>query len=385
MARTKKVKRESSFVTLRTKPLSKGRESYYLDIYKDGRRHYEFLNLYIVPATTKAAKIQNANTEQAALAIRNQRELEIIQGKGGINAESKGGKILLIDWMQQFMEQKRQNGLSNTTVITIEKTIAHLKEYKGEKVKLADVDEDFCKGFISYLSTAKSLRSKTHPKTLAKKSAHLYYFYLTTALSEAVRKKYIITNPANNLSREEKKAVKPEKSTREYLDIDEVKSLIDTDCTNNEIKRAFLFGCFTGLRLSDIRGLEWGNISKRDGSLFLSIKMQKTREPLIMKLNKQAIKWMPEKQKDSEVFALPGNNVTVNRILKIWAKNAGIKKDICFHMSRHTFATMELTLGADLYVVSKLLGHTNVGTTQIYADIINKRRDEAVELIDNAF
>ena len=147
----------------------------------------------------------------------------------------------------------------------------------------------------------------------------------------------------------------------------------------------FLFGCFTGLRLSDIRGLEWGNISKRDGSLFLSIKMQKTREPLIMKLNKQAIKWMPEKQKDSGVFALPGNNVTVNRILKIWAKNAGIKKDICFHMSRHTFATMELTLGADLYVVSKLLGHTNVGTTQIYADIINKRRDEAVELIDNAF
>ena len=215
--------------------------------------------------------------------------------------ESKGGKILLLDWMRQFMEQKRQNGLSNTTVITIEKTIAHLIEYKGEKMRLADVDEDFCKGFISYLSTAKSLRSKTNPKTLAKKSAHLYYFYLTTALSEAVRKKYIIANPANNLSREEKKAVRPEKG------------------------------------------------------------------------------------KDSEVFALPGNNVTVNRILKIWAKNAGIKKDVCFHMSRHTFATMELTLGADLYVVSKLLGHTNVGTTQIYADIINKRRDEAVELIDNAF
>lgn len=95
---------------------------------------------------------------------------------------------------------------------------------------------------------------------------------------------------------------------------------------------------------------------------------------------------MPKRNGNISVFSLPNNGVTINRVLKEWAKAAGISKNVHFHMSRHTFATMELTLGADLYVVSKLLCfHTNVGTTQIYADIINKRRDEAVELIDNAF
>ena len=157
-----------------------------------------------------------------------------------------------------------------------------------------------------------------------------------------------------------------------------------TDCRQPETKRAFLFACFTGLRISDIRNLQWANISKRNGGRFLSITMQKTREPLTMKLNKQAISLLPKEGKGF-IFDLPIYDSMINDQLKSWAKRAGIEKNVCFHVSRHTFATMELTLGADLYVVSKLLGHTNVGVTQIYADIINKRRDEAVELIDNAF
>lgn len=246
------------------------------------------------------------------------------------------------------------------------------------------VDEEYCKGFIKYLSTATSVRHKEDKKPLTGKTAHLYYSILVTALNEAVRTKLIAINPAANLSREDKKPIKPEKSQRAYLDISEVKQLIETECSHPNIKSAFLFACFTGLRLSDIVGLTWDNVINHDGQLFLSIKMQKTRELLTMKLNKQAQKWMPQ-QIGKEVFELPNNGVTINRVLKKWAEQAGIKKDVCFHVSRHTFATMELTLGADLYVVSKLLGHTNVGTTQIYADIVNKRREEAVELIDNAF
>ena len=62
-----------------------------------------------------------------------------------------------------------------------------------------------------------------------------------------------------------------------------------------------------------------------------------------------------------------------------------LAQPITFHCSRHTFATMMLTLGADIYTVSKLLGHTKVETTQIYAKIINKKKDDAVSLIDAAF
>lgn len=384
MARPKKAKRESSFVTLRTKKGAKGRQSYYLDIYKDGKRSYEFLKLYLVPETSRATKIQNENTEKAAIAIRNQRELEIIQGKGGIAQETTGGKMLLLDWLKAYQQQKADTGQSVGRALSVGKLIGHIETYKGNNTKLADVDEDWCKGFIAYLATAKSAKHTKNEKPLARSTANLYFSILIAALNEAVRKKLIPTNPTKNLSREERKPIKADKSNRPYLTIDEVKALMATDCRNPEIKRAFLFACFTGLRISDIRNLQWANISKRNGGSFLSITMQKTREPLTMKLNKQAVALLPKGGKGL-IFELPVWDAVVNDNLKAWAKAAGIEKDICFHVSRHTFATMELTLGADLYVVSKLLGHSNVGTTQIYADIINKRRDEAVELIDNAF
>ena len=375
MARTKKINRESSFVTLRTKPVSKGRQSYYLDIYKDGQRKYEFLKLYLVPATNEAAKIQNANTEQAAKAIR---------GKGGL-APVSNSKLLLLDWMEEYRKIKLATGQSNERALSVEKVIAHLKAYAGEKTKLSAVDSDFCKGFVAYLGNATSGKHTQNPKPLASSTANAYFQLFTSALNEAVRQKKIATNPVLYLSREDKKPIKAEKSNRTFLTIEEVKQLAATDFKNESIKQAFLFACFTGLRISDIRNLTWGNIVERNGSFFVTITMQKTREPLTIKLNKQAAKWLPKKNATKEVFDLPVYNAIINDNLKRWAKKAGIEKSLCFHMSRHTFATMELTLGADLYVVSKLLGHNDVSVTQIYADIINKKREEAVDLMDSAF
>ena len=384
MARAKKINRESSFVTLRTKPVSKGRLSYYLDIYKDGQRKYEFLKLYLVPATNEAAKIQNANTEQAAKAIRNQRELEIIQGKGGL-APVSNSKLLLLDWMEEYRKMKLATGQSNERALSVDKVITHLKAYAGEKTKLSAVDSDFCKGFVAYLGNATSGKHTQNPKPLASSTANAYFQLFTSALNEAVRQKKIAANPVLYLSREDKKPIKAEKSNRTFLTIEEVKQLATTDFKNESIKQAFLFACFTGLRISDIRNLTWGNIVERNGSFFVTITMQKTREPLTIKLNKQAAKWLPKKNATKEVFDLPVYNAIINDNLKRWAKKAGIEKSLCFHMSRHTFATMELTLGADLYVVSKLLGHNDVSVTQIYADIINKKREEAVDLMDSAF
>jgi integrase len=384
MARAKKINRESSFVTLRTKPVSKGRLSYYLDIYKDGQRKYEFLKLYLVPATNEAAKVQNTNTEQAAKAIRNQRELEIIQGKGGLTPVSNS-KLLLIDWMEEYRRQKLATGQSEERALSVEKVIAHLKAYAGEKVKLSAVDDDFCKGFISYLASANSGKHTKNPKQLASITANGYFQIFTSALNEAVRQKKIPVNPIIYLSREDKKPIRAERSNRTFLTIEEVKKLAATEFKNDHIKRAFLFACFTGLRISDIRNLTWGNIVERNKAYYITITMQKTREPLTIKLNKQAVSWLPKKGSAKEVFDLPFYNSIINDNLKRWAKAAGIEKSLCFHMSRHTFATMELTLGADLYVVSKLLGHHDLSVTQVYADIINKKREEAVDLMDEAF
>lgn len=383
MAKVKKIKRETSFVTLRTKAVSRGRQSFYLDIYKDGQRKYEFLKLYLIPAVSEAAKIQNANTEQAAKAIRNKRELEIIQGKGGLSPASKT-KMLLIDWMEAYRERKRKTGQSEERAFSIDKAILHLKAYTGEKVKLSAVDADFCKGFVSYLGGADSARHTKNPKPLARSTANAYFQILTSALNEAVRQKLIPVNPVSYLSREDKKPIAAAKSTRTFLTIEEVGRLADTDFKKDNIKRAFLFACFTGLRISDVRNLTWDNITERGDNRFLEITMQKTREPLTIKLNKQAARWLPEKN-GSVVFDLPNYNSIINDDLRAWAKAAGIEKNVCFHMSRHTFATMALTMGADLYVVSKLLGHHDISVTQVYADIVNKKREDAVDLLDKAF
>ncbi len=74
-----------------------------------------------------------------------------------------------------------------------------------------------------------------------------------------------------------------------------------------------------------------------------------------------------------------------NDYIAAWAKAAGITKHITHHTSRHTFATMMLTLGADLYTTSKLLGHADVKMTQVYAKIVNRKKDEVVNLVNGLF
>lgn len=384
MRKTKSTIRETSYVTIRSKTISHGRQSLYLDIYYNGRRTYEFLRLYLVADNSPEAQRQNKSALAAATAIRNQRNLEIVQARGGLPT-ALPSRTLLVDWLRTFRQLKAQTGQSTQRAHSVDKLIRHIVTYRGDKVRLCDVDESYCTGFIAYLAHARWQHHTLQPRPLAATTANHYFAVLTSALNEAVRKKLIPVNPVNSLSREDRKPIKAAKSRRPYLTIDEVKLLIATACRHPQVKQAFLFSCFTGLRVSDIRNLQWDNITQRDGSSFLAITVQKTREPLTIKLNQQALRFMPPPTGDSHVFNLPPVNHTVGTQLKQWVAKAGIQKPICFHCARHTFATMELTLGADLYVVSKLLGHTNVSTTQIYADIINRRRDEAVELLDTAF
>ena len=171
------------------------------------------------------------------------------------------------------------------------------------------------------------------------------------------------------------------------MTIDEVRALIDTPMENEAIKDAYLFSCFCGLRISDIIRLQWKDVFVDGGQYRLSVSMQKTKEPIYLPLSSEALKWMPErgnKTPEDKVFDLPSPN-TINILIKPWAKAAGISKRFTFHTARHTFATMMLTLGADLYTTSKLLGHADVKMTQVYAKIINKKKDDAVNLVNGLF
>lgn len=115
--------------------------------------------------------------------------------------------------------------------------------------------------------------------------------------------------------------------------------------------------------------------------------MKKTGEVVNVPLNVNALKWMPERgdaKLNDLVFDLPASS-TINSDLKQWMKDANVSKSVCFHVSRHTFATLSLESGADIAVVSDLLGHKNLRTTQIYAKVVDKKKAEAVNKLDQMF
>lgn len=381
MAKKKKVLKAKEPIRIRTKSLSNGNQSLYLDIYKDGKRSYEFLKLYLIPEVDEAAKTRNANTLQAANAIKAQKIIELTNEDAGVTKTASRSKMLLLDWMKHYSEHKLKTGQSAAFHIQIDKAIKHLIKYKGDAVTMKEVDKAFCLGFIDYLNTAK----RKDGKLMAKVTTAGYFRCLNCALNLAVKEEIIPYNPITKINQDDR--IKIPESTREYLTVDEVKTLIASKCINEPTKQAYLFSCFCGLRLGDIQALTWGDIILDGNQYRAKIVMKKTQKTLYLPLSGEALKWMPERgdAKDTDkVFNLPFATY-INVVLKTWAQNSGITKKVTFHTARHTFATMMLTLGADLYTTSKLLGHTQVKTTQIYAKIVDKKKDEAVNLVNDVF
>lgn len=152
------------------------------------------------------------------------------------------------------------------------------------------------------------------------------------------------------------------------------------------MKTAFLFSCFCGLRYSDVKGLRWKDVIEENGKTHLELRQQKTGKVIYLPLSLQAQKFMPGEKgnPDDAVFDVPTLS-DCDHVLKTWTSKAGITKRVSYHVSRHAFATMTLTMGADLYTTSQLLGHSDVETTQVYAKIVDKKKVDAVYLIDRLF
>lgn len=378
---TTELKRNSKSkepVRIRFKKLANGSVSVYLAINVNGRRTYDYLKLYLVPETDQAAKLQNRQTMEAVYAIKAQRILQITNGAAGIKKDMRN-KMRLVDWLKIYQDRQVNKGKRGAKR-WVRTMIFVIEGYDGGKdATLADIDHQWLTDFMIYLMNDYVTYKKTK---LTNGTVDNYLRCLKAAFNVAVEEGIMPTNPMLALDRSHLKGTTYE---REFLSVDEVKKLIDTPCRRPDIKGAFLFSCFCGLRISDVRSLQWKHVVTTGDKMYLKITQFKTRRPLTIPLSRQAIKWMPERAdaaEDDYIFPPLSKNMTV---LDDWAKEAGIKKHVTFHVSRHTFATMELTMGADIYTTSKLLGHTSVATTQIYAKVINSKKEEAVSLLDGAF
>ena len=386
MGRKKKEIKMKEPVRIREKRLNDGNVSLYLDMYYMGARKKEGLKLYLVPEVNAAAKLQNRNTLKLAEQIKAERILDI-QQHGLVNWENvKKGRMTLAAWVEKYT--KDENGLTPASMRSKRNAQARVEQYLlyigKPNLALKEVDKDFCKGFIAFLKTCTFNNGK---KTLGSTTCRIFMNRLAAALNMAVREGLIDNNPFKLLDAKEK----PQKKSamREFLTIEELRTLIATPCRYEIVKKAFLFSCFTGLRYSDMMALKWNEIHKAaDGkTLYIEHEQVKTKNMVTIPLSNEALKWMPRKSKgDERVFhQLRITSTTVEVVLGEWMQEAGIQKHITYHCSRHTAATLLLTLGADLYTVSKILGHRSIRMTEVYAKIVDKKKIETMNLVNNMF
>jgi|SRR5574344_34700 integrase len=382
MARPKKTIKSKEPVRIRFKELTNGNKSIYLDIYRDGKRTYEFLKLYIVPELDPASKVLNEHNLALANKVKADRIIELTNNEKGVTNTMLRSRMKLTDLFDIYEKYMVENGKSSIchSLKSLKKAIV---KFRGDGITIRQVDKDYCINFIKFLRND-CMTSKGRHISLTTGAG--YSTVLCTCLNWAVRNDYIRENPFDKIAPADR--IKKSESTRQFLTIDELKKMIATKCpTREDVKQAFLFSCYCGLRYSDVTSLTWGDI-KHDGDQWrVAIVMEKTEDPIYLPLSRHAMKWLPERgeaKDDSKVFSLP--SVTrISLILKAWANAANVDKTVTYHVSRHTFATMMLTLDVDLYTTSKLLGHKDVSTTQLYAKIIDKKKDDAVNRVNNIF
>lgn len=356
-------------VKLRQRERSRGGYSLYLDITINGKRTYEYLKLYLVPENNRADKLKNKETLRLAEAIRAQRVIEIQNGRFGFE-NNKNSKINLFEYWDIVMERrKKEDSTGNYGNWYSVKT--HLLKYAGTgNVRMCDIDEKFCQGFKDYLENAVTKSNKP----LSQNSKNSYFIKFRVFMQTALQEDVIYKNPCSGI-----KPVAQSEEKREYLTMDELKALAATPCSKEVLKRAFLFSCLTGLRWSDVNKLLWADVREQDGMKRIVFRQKKTKNLEYLDVNEQAAALIGNRaDNNSRVFVGLKYSAQMNIELQRWCLTAGISKKITFHCARHTFAVMMLTLGTEIYTVSKLLGHKELKTTQIYADILDKKKQEAV-------
>lgn len=365
-------------ITLRYKPLKSGNFSLYFDKYSTDsngfkKRQYEFLNLQVSKDYSKTKNILASDKETMLLAedIRSKRELELVGEIRGVQPRQKATHISLIDYLDETYHKYHDERLRTV--------IGHLKNFtNGSPVLFSDVTAEWLAEFNSYLISH-----------VSQNGSFSYLKILKARLNDAFKANLIARNPFDKF-----KLPTLQESQRTTLDIAEVKQLVATPFDSHpHVRWAFLFSCFTGLRISDLKELRWDNIIEEpvDGSMqyimqIRTVKMQhETGKLLRVPLTDSAVKLLEimktEPNLSGKIFEKLPTERNARNLLKLWAAKAGLKKDIHFHVGRHSFATICLTSGIDIYTVSKLLGHTDISTTEIYAKIVDeKKRREIMKL-----
>ncbi len=362
-------------VRLRKRALANGGFSLYLDTYYDGKRTCESLKLYLVPEKGPREKKLNKEVMKTANEIKIKRLVEIFKKMYPPNEE-----VYFNDWLKNY--KAKLNDSEKIVKRRISTIMSIISGFKGVRIRFAEVDENFCQNFLDCLR----YDHQPNGKSIKIATARQYYELLNSILNQAVQEKYLSSNPFLKIPAYEK--FEDPKDYFEYLTISEVKTLMSTPLQENpHVKSAFLFSCFCGLRLDDIYALTWWNVNITNSGIYKLFAMTGEEVSLRMYLPQAAVSWLPkrgDKHHNEKVFDLPPRSY-LHKLLKRWAWDACIAKRISFDTARHTYATLLLTLGVDIVVVSELMGHSNVEETRMYERALKKRKCDPLKAFDGIF
>lgn len=370
-------------ITLKQKVLTDGRISLYLEFYKGSTtdnqgkrthlRDFEFLKMYLFgnPKTTKE-KTHNRETLEMAEGILAIRKAEFLQGKYELKNTTKAKRTFLKYFEELTAEKQKQHSSNNYG--NWFSTLQHLKKIVSKNLTFDEIDEEFLKKVKSYFE--KDARTKSN-LPLSQNSKYSYFNKFKASLRNAFDDGYLTINFAQKA-----KSFEQAESQREYLTFDELQSLAKTECKYEVLKRAFLFSCLSGLRWSDINTLTWSEVRDEGNFSKVNFRQEKTDGVEYLYISQQARELLGERQSPQErVFRGLKYGMTYNTEIVRWCNRAGVSKHITFHSARHTNAVLMLENGADIYTVSKRLGHREIRTTAIYAKIVDSKMKEAAEMI----
>lgn len=282
------------------------------------------------------------------------------------------------DFIEYFGKQAAKRHKNDSKSIGVNWDRAHdlLKIFTKDKpLPFAQIDMHLIESFRDFL--LKAPRGGNKSGTISQNTASTYFTLFKAAIHQAFIDSYFDVDIAAKV-----KGISGVESRREYLTIEELNKLAATPCEYPMLKKAAFFSALTGLRHSDIRKMTWKELSVEGDHYRINFTQRKTGGVEYMPISEQAYLICGEPaEPDRLVFEGLQDPSWINRPVKKWIEAAGIKKHITFHCFRHSYATNQLTEGTDLYTVSKMLGHTNIRTTQIYAKVVDSKKEEAAQAI----
>ena len=313
-------------------------------------------------ATTKNIQLRTLRNKADKIMLQaelNSIELNTEDFKASFSKPSNKNSGIFCDFLRKEIQLKKSL-LSYNTLRQYNATLNKINTLDA-RVSIKEVNSyAFFQRFEAYMRNELQNKTNTVCKTLK---------ILKALINTAVQKKLI---PRNEVSGYKLKYIQPDRNFLNLKEIDKLEKMLPTlphrlACS----LRCFLFCCYTGLRYGDLARLSFSHITDNH----IEIIQEKTQDLVKVPLSKRALKLIntPANNTDTKVFKVYSNQ-KMNDYLKAALYRAGINREITFHCSRHTFATISLNINIPLNVVSKLLGHKDIKTTEIYARLLDETK-----------